>query len=193
MRSLCFLPTEYIPYTTELMRYLVESEQHSDSLRVLSIFAKEFLSSPARVELWNLHEVEPPFMNGYDEDWLTQYRDCWLAKSQQPSRSFTDLVAGCIKHEQKRVEYLLYRIQRWDSERRSKLNISKKPKLVRELVSSQVQNLLQNIQISGFSVKTFADREEEREHERRRRQEIGEKCLVFTRKMSKALEKIAEY
>ena len=46
----------------------------------------------------------------------------------------TDLIANTIKEEDKKIEYLLYRMSRWDQINKVKLNLSRKPRLMKELM-----------------------------------------------------------
>ena len=86
------------------------------------------------MDLWNYYEVDPPYMTGMEEDWQHFYRDCWNLQVLRRSRSLTDLLASAIHKENKRVEYILYRMQRYDAQEKVRIGLSKKPKLFKELV-----------------------------------------------------------
>ncbi len=121
-------------------------------MRLLNQFQQEFLpptDSPDlaadRMDLWNLNTVDAPFQNGFDEDWQHYFRECWNTQLLRRSNSLTDLIAQQITTEAEKVEYLLFRVQRWDPIRKLRLCLSRKPKMMKELVESQVSALLASL------------------------------------------------
>ncbi|CDW79922.1 UNKNOWN [Stylonychia lemnae] len=220
LRSLCFLPKEYIDLTLDLMHYISVKENHEDSTQIIMKFRQDFCSDSEHYDIWNLYGIGQPFQNSYEDDWQLSYRDQWRIKQIQSSRTLVDLIANLIRNENKRVDYILYRIQKNLAEGKQKctqgFQLSKKPYMMQDLIDGQLERLTANIRMSGyglglglqardsnyqinqaavagFSIRTFLSREEEEAFERKRNEEIAQHCLIFTRKMSKAIEKISEY
>eukprot|EP00347_Sterkiella_histriomuscorum_P001409 403372145 len=142
LRSLCFLPVDYIMITLDLIQYLAESQNHEESIKAIKTFREEFTSEPEHLIIWNYYGVDLPFMNSYDEDWQIVYRDQWRMKQIQSSKTLVDLIANCIRNENKKVDYLLYRLQKNQAEGRSNrmshnFSLSKKPQMITKEATQQ--------------------------------------------------------
>ena len=133
------------------------------------------------LDLWMYHGLELPFFNSYDDDWQYMYKECWKTKILQPSKTLVDLIAGTIREENKKADYLLYRVKKNFLETRNgraskHFVLSKKPKLMREVVDQQLSNLMANIQnceTNQFSVRSFESKEHEEAYRILKEKEIG--------------------
>lgn len=84
-------------------------------------------------------------MVDYEEEWQYSYRELWQSQLQQRSRSLLDLISEAIQNEAIKLDYTLFRYQKWDPSRRQRLCLSRKPKLMHDLVQLQVKALIANL------------------------------------------------
>lgn len=124
-----------------LIKNIARVNNQVESLYILSLYEEEFIPKPGdldaadRMDVWNLYDVDLPFMNGYDEMWQSTIKDCWLQHFQMRSNSLTDLLASCIRDDAKKVDYTLFRLQRFDCLKRIRMGLSRKPAMMRDLMT----------------------------------------------------------
>ncbi|TNV82594.1 hypothetical protein FGO68_gene10594 [Halteria grandinella] len=151
LRSLCFLPYLYVGYTFDLIKALALQKSQYESLNILRLYEEEFIPKPDNsnakdlLDLWNLYDVDTPFQNGYDDDWQKTIKDCWLQHFQMRSNSLTDLLASAIRDDAKKVDYTLFRLQRFDCLKRVRVGLSRKPLMMQDLIQQQVSALIASI------------------------------------------------